>query len=100
MSHALIIWAPAGINPGVESDIPVWRTSFYWRESHLVSRNCPLTIKHLLIECVDFNDVRQRFYQVPTLQDLFKTVKPEVILDFLKAAALYRLLWVVWMFDL
>ena len=54
--------------------------------------NCPLTINHLLIECVDFNDVRQRFYQVPTLQDLFKTVKPEVILDFLKAAALYRLL--------
>ena len=35
--------------------------------------NCPLTIKHLLIECVDFNDVRQRFYQVPSLQDLFKT---------------------------
>ena len=32
---------------------------------------CPLTIKHLLIECVDFNDVRQRFYQVPSLQDLF-----------------------------
>ena len=50
-------------------------------------------MKHLLIECVDFNDVRQRFYQVPSLQDLFKTVKPEVILEFLKAAALYRLLW-------
>ena len=32
--------------------------------------NCLLTIKHLLIECVDFNDVRQRFYQVPSLQDL------------------------------
>ena len=47
---------------------------------------------NLLIECVDFNDVRQRFYQVPSLQDLFKTVKPEVILEFLKAAALYRLL--------
>ena len=45
-----------------------------------------------LIECVDFNAVRQRFYQVPSLQDLFKTVKPEVILEFLKAAALYRLL--------
>ena len=48
--------------------------------------------RDLLIECVDFNDVRQRFYQVPSLQDLFKTVKPEVILEFLKAAALYRLL--------
>ena len=54
--------------------------------------NCLLTIKHLLIECVDFNDVRQRFYQVPSLQDLFKTVEAEVILEFLKAAALYRLL--------
>ena len=32
------------------------------------------------------------FYRVPSLQDLFKTVKPEVILEFLKAAALYRLL--------
>ena len=54
--------------------------------------NCLLTIKHLLIECVDINDVHQRFYQVPSLQDLFKAVKPEVILEFLKAAALYRLL--------
>ena len=54
--------------------------------------NCPLTIKHLLIEGADFNDVRQRFYQVPSLQDHFKTVKPEVILVFLKAAVLYRLL--------
>ena len=28
-----------------------------------------------------------RFYQVPSLQDLFKTFKPEVILEFLKVAA-------------
>ena len=41
--------------------------------------NCPLTTKHLLTQRVDFNEVRQRFYQVPSLQDLFKTVKPEVI---------------------
>ena len=33
------------------------------------------------------------FYQVPSLQDLFKTVKDDVILDFLKAAVLYMLLW-------
>ena len=51
---------------------------------------CPLAIKHLLIECVDLSDVRQRFYQVPSLQDHFKTVKPEVILKCLKAAALYK----------
>ena len=46
----------------------------------------------LVGECADFNDVTLIFYQVPSLQDLFKTVRPEVILDFLKAAALYRLL--------
>ena len=32
-----------------------------------------------------------RFDQVPLLQDLFKTVKPEVILEFLKAADFYEL---------
>ena len=47
-------------------------------------------IRLLIIECADFKDVWQRFYCVPTLQDLFKTVKPEVILDFSKAAALYE----------
>ena len=47
-----------------------------------------------LIECADFNDGQQLFYQVPSLQDLFKTDKADVILDFLKlkAAAQYRLL--------
>ena len=48
-----------------------------------------------LIECADFNDGQQLFYQVPSLQDLFKTDKADVILDLLKlkAAAQYRLLW-------
>ena len=43
--------------------------------------NWPLTVNDLLIECVDFNNVWQRSHQVPSLglQDLFKTVKPEVI---------------------
>ena len=49
----------------------------------------PLLVYDGLIECADFNDGQQRFYQVPSLQDLFKTVKPEVILDFLKVVALY-----------
>ena len=51
-----------------------------------------LSVEHILIECVNFNDVRQGFYQVPSLHDLFKTVKAQIILDFLKAAALFRLL--------
>ena len=42
----------------------------------------PSYAPHLLIECAYFNDVRQIFYQVPSLQDLFKTVKADVILDY------------------
>ena len=34
--------------------------------------NCPLTIKHLLVECVDFNNVQQRFYKVPSLPDFLR----------------------------
>ena len=58
----------------------------------LPQKNCQKLYKNLLIEGVD---VWQRFYRVPSLQDLFKTVKPEVILEFLKVAALYMLLLVV-----
>ena len=57
--------------------------------------NCPLTIKHLLIECADFNDVRRRFYRVPSLQDLFKTLKPEVILDLKAVEAFMNRLWLL-----
>ena len=49
------------------------------------------SIQHLLIECADFTDIRQKCYQVPTLQDPFKTLKAEVILKSLKAAVLYPL---------
>ena len=54
--------------------------------------NCLLTVKHLLIECAEFNYAKQRFYRVPSLQDLFKTFKADVVVDYLKAAALYMLL--------
>ena len=38
-----------------------------------------LTVKHLLIEYVDFNDVRLKFDEVPSLQDICKTVKADVM---------------------
>ena len=41
--------------------------------------------------CAEFNSVRQTFDQVPSLQGLFKTGKAEVILEYLKAVALYTL---------
>ena len=54
-----------------------------------IACQCPLTIKHVLLECIDFNHIRQRFYRADTLTAVFKTVKCELILSFLQAAGLY-----------
>ena len=40
---------------------------------------CALTVKHILIECVDFMEVRQKY-----LKTLFKDVDPSQIFAFLK----------------
>ena len=93
-NQALIIWTTAEINPFYQ--LSNWTFSRVLTKKRAAYRMHPivtLTIKHLLIDCADFNDMSRRFYQVPSLQDRFKTLKPEVILDFLTSAALYRLLW-------
>ena len=51
---------------------------------------CTLTVKHLLLNCVDFDALRQQFYQVADLPELFKSVSPEKIVGFLKAAGLFN----------
>ena len=43
-----------------------------------------LTVKHILIECVDFMEVRQKYFNVPDLKTLFKDVDPSQIFAFLK----------------
>ena len=51
-----------------------------------------LTIEHILLECIDFTPVRQGYYRVADLKELFNTIKPDLIIDFLKAAGLYTLI--------
>ena len=31
----------------------------------------PVTVKHILIECVDLNDVRNKHFVAPSIKDLF-----------------------------
>ena len=45
--------------------------------------NTPLTIKHVLIECVDTADIRKQFFNCPDLKTLFKSVAGDTILAFL-----------------
>jgi len=45
---------------------------------------CPLTVKHILVECTDFNDTRTKYFVTSSLKELFRTVD---ILDFVKERA-------------
>ena len=45
--------------------------------------NSPLTIKHILIECVDTVDIRKQYFNCPDLKTLFNSVAGDTILAFL-----------------
>jgi len=51
--------------------------------------NSNYSIKHVLIDCVDVADVRQNFYNVNNLYDLFTNVASDTIFLFLKEIDLY-----------
>ncbi len=40
----------------------------------------PLTVKHILLDCVDFRQSRYRFFNVPSLFELFDTANMDLCL--------------------
>ena len=55
-----------------------------------VSCNCKLTIRHLLLECIEFSNVRQKYYRYNNLKHLFDCTQPKKILDSLREVDLYN----------
>jgi len=51
---------------------------------------CPLTVKHILIECVDLNNVRNKYFVVSSMKDLFENVTSQNIVDFMKETHFYK----------
>jgi len=47
-------------------------------------RQCPLTVKHILMECVDLNDIRNKHFVASSIKDLFENVEASKIIDFIK----------------
>ncbi len=37
---------------------------------------CPLTVQHIMIECVEFAYIQRRFFDVRNMKDLFDSVTP------------------------
>ena len=45
---------------------------------------CPLTVKHILVDCSNFNDTRNKHFVASSMEELFRTANVHNILDFTK----------------
>ena len=45
---------------------------------------CPLTVKHILVEFVDLKDVRNKHFVASSIKDLFDDTEAHKIIDFIK----------------
>ena len=49
-----------------------------------------LSVSHLLIDCLHFQNIRRVFFTVTSMKDLFDKIHLRCIINFLKAANLYE----------
>jgi len=50
----------------------------------------PLTVEHILLNCVDFMFIRNKYFTCTTLAELFSSVPSRTIVDFIKEIGLYH----------
>ena len=51
---------------------------------------CPFTVKHILVECVDLNDLRNKHFVANFIKDVFDNVEAQKIIDFIKETRFYK----------
>ena len=49
-----------------------------------------ISVRHLMLDCQFFNNIRRRFFSVQNLKELFDTVDLRKIINFLKASNIYN----------
>ncbi len=54
-----------------------------------VACDCDLTVEHILIECGDFAEVRQKYFDAESLQQLFQETSVTYVFDFLHEIGLF-----------
>ena len=71
-------------------------------KSHILSRGPPtgchhcgetLTIDHMLLECALLQECRDEYYKVDSLNALFETIPETCIVEFLREAGFFYLIW-------
>ena len=51
---------------------------------------CPLTVKYILVECVDLKDVRNKHFVASSIKDLSDSIEAHKIIDFVKETRFYK----------
>ena len=51
---------------------------------------CPLTVKHILVECADLKDVRNKHFVASFVKYLFANIEAHKIVDFIKETRFYK----------
>ena len=51
--------------------------------------NAGITIKHILIKCADFMELRKKYFEERSLYTLLRNVNPEKIFDYLKQTGMF-----------
>ena len=73
-------------------------------KSHILFRGPPtgghhcgqtLTIDHMLLECALLQECRDEYYTVDSLNALFKTISETCIVEFLREAGFFYLIWCI-----
>jgi len=47
-------------------------------------------VKHILVECFDLNDVRNKHFVASNIKDLFNNIEAHKIIDFIKETRFYK----------
>jgi len=50
---------------------------------------CPLTDKHILVDCFNFNDTHNKYFVASSMEELLRTADVHNILDFIKETHFY-----------
>ena len=50
----------------------------------------PLTVKHILVECANLRDIREKYFTVSSLADVFDRVDNHTVIDFIKETHFYH----------